>query len=268
MQLALVDNLKTEAFPGGKGFCPLCGEQTIAKCGTRRVYHWAHAHRKNCDPWWENETEWHRNWKNQYPLEWREVSHTDKNGEGHRADVKTENGIIIEFQHSNISDLERIAREEFYKNIIWVIDGEKFKHNFDIYHMLPDPRSEIAQDIVWSKAKRHMNGANAGLFFRLSEAREYEPEISKSALKHGWIHSIDEIYDSICENFSGHRQYDWVKPRKMWLETKVPVFIDFGEQYLVNLQTYDESELPCVKIISKTSFLENTKNYSQITQFK
>jgi hypothetical protein len=29
-----------------------------------------------------------------------------------------------------------------------VIDGSVFAHNFDVYHMLPAPDAEIAQDIV------------------------------------------------------------------------------------------------------------------------
>ena len=64
MQLSIVNNKRMEAFKGGKGICPLCGGGTIAKCGPRIIHHWAHQNIKECDPWWENETLWHRNWKN------------------------------------------------------------------------------------------------------------------------------------------------------------------------------------------------------------
>jgi len=89
----------------------------IAKCGSRIMRHWAHTHAKNCDPWWENETQWHRDWKNHFPPDSREVSHTAENGEIHRADVKTTTGIVIEFQHSAMTDQERLSREQFYKNL-------------------------------------------------------------------------------------------------------------------------------------------------------
>ncbi|WP_286839419.1 hypothetical protein [Spongiibacter sp.] len=72
---------------------------------------------------------------------------------------------MIEIQHSTMTDAERVSREEFYQNLVWILDGSVFQDNFDIYHILPDPKSEIAQDLVWNKAKRHMNGANSGLFF-------------------------------------------------------------------------------------------------------
>ena len=169
MQFAIVETEKKEAFQGGRGICPICGTTTIAKCGPRIVHHWAHFRIRDCDPWWENETLWHREWKNNFPAEYREVSHIASDGEIHRADIKTPKGIVIEFQHSAMTDEERISREEFYQNMIWVIDGRGFKNNFDIYHKLPDPNSDIAQDLVWTKAKRHMNGSNEGLFFRLSE---------------------------------------------------------------------------------------------------
>jgi competence protein CoiA len=165
MQFALVNENRVEAFPKGRGTCPSCDLPMLAKCGPRNVNHWAHSGRRNCDPWWENETPWHREWKNLFPEEYREVSHTADDGEIHRADIKTPTGIVIETQHSSITDAERISREKFYKNLVWVIDGRNFRDNFDIYHMLPNPKSELAQDIVWSKAKRHMNGANQGLFF-------------------------------------------------------------------------------------------------------
>src|SRR5690606_18131428 len=43
----------------------------------------------------------------------------------HIADVKTNDGIIIEFQHSPIKPEERKSRNDFYKNIIWVVDGKR-----------------------------------------------------------------------------------------------------------------------------------------------
>lgn len=257
MQLALVDDQRVEAFPGGRGVCPICGAETIAKCGPRIIHHWAHHRLRDCDPWWENETVWHREWKNKFPLLCREVSHVAEDGEIHRADVKTPTGIVIEIQHSAMTDAERISREEFYENLVWIIDGTTFQDNFDIYHMLPDPNSELAQDLVWSKAKRHMNGSNAGLFFRLSEAQKDDASVTKTTLRGGQIHGIWEIEDEVKRSYSGYHQYDWVRPRNTWLEATCPVYIDFGNEYLVKLATYDESGLRCVRKISKRKFVHD-----------
>lgn len=257
MQFALVNDERAEAFPRGRGFCPTCGSEMIAKCGPRIINHWAHHGRRECDPWWENETPWHRDWKNRFPADCREVSHTADDGEIHRSDVKTPTGIVIEIQHSSMTDAERISREEFYQNLVWVIDGTGFRDNFDIYHMLPNPDSELAEDLVWSKAKRHMNGANGGLFFRLSEAREEDPEITKSSLRGGWIHGIHEIEDQLNLSYNGYHQYDWVRPRKTWLDSICPVYIDFGDEYLVKLDVYDSSGLKCVRLVSKRKFVHD-----------
>lgn len=255
MQLALVNDQRVEAFLGGRGVCPICGAETIAKCGPRIIHHWAHHRLRDCDPWWENETVWHREWKNKFPLLCREVSHVAEDGEIHRADVKTPTGIVIEIQHSAMTDAERISREEFYENLVWIIDGTTFQDNFDIYHMLPDPNSELAQDLVWSKAKRHMNGSNAGLFFRLSEAQKDDASVTKTTLRGGQIHGIWEIEDEVKRSYSGYHQYDWVRPRNTWLEATCPVYIDFGNEYLVKLATYDESGLRCVRKVSKRKFV-------------
>ncbi|MCA1403055.1 hypothetical protein I6F26_00345 [Ensifer sp. IC3342] len=129
MKYALVEGGRREATPSARGECPGCGEQVIAKCGTMKIAHWAHASKRNCDHWWEPETEWHRNWKNEFPDECQEIRHTAADGELHIADVRTVNGSVLEFQHSNISPHEREARERFYERMVWVADGTRLKRD-------------------------------------------------------------------------------------------------------------------------------------------
>ena len=131
MKFALVNGNKVEAIKGAKGFCPNCGSELIAKCGDRKINHWAHKVSRTCDSWWEPETEWHRNWKNNYPAEWQEKALLDEQtGERHIADVQTSQNLVIEFQHSAIKTDERISREKFYQNMLWVIDGTRLKRDY------------------------------------------------------------------------------------------------------------------------------------------
>ncbi len=61
---------------------------------------------RSCDPWWENETEWHRKWKGNFAEEWQEVILTDGiTDEKHIADIRTPYGLVVEFQHSHIDRL-------------------------------------------------------------------------------------------------------------------------------------------------------------------
>ncbi len=121
--------------------------------------------------------------------------------------------------------------------------------------MLPDPKFTLVQDIVWTKARRHMDGANQGLFFRVSEGREVDPNVTKATLRGGRLHSLCEIEEEIINSYTGHHQYDWVRPRGTWLDAKCPVYIDFGNEHLVKLGTYDDSGLPCVYLVAKGKFL-------------
>ena len=130
MKLANVDGQRQGAQPGLLGECPVCGATTIAKCGEKNIWHWAHKGKRNCDRWWESETEWHRNWKNQFPIDWQEVVQQADDGERHIADVKTEQGWVIEFQHSHIKPDERRSREAFYGTMVWVIDGLRRRYDF------------------------------------------------------------------------------------------------------------------------------------------
>lgn len=253
MQFALVDGMRHQARLGLVGFCPICGSPMQAKCGTRVIHHWAHSGRRNCDPWWENETSWHRAWKEHFPAECREVSHVAPDGEIHRADIKTPTGIYIEVQHSSMTDAEREAREAFYGNLIWVVDGRPFKDNFDLFHFLPAPNSQVAKDIVWFQAKRGMHGSNAGLFWRLSE----NPGIVPGSNSMVQIRSYREIAEEVEAAYCGHQQYDWVRPRRGWLDSNCPVYLDFGEDWMLRLDNYGDSQLRCVFRVSKRKFLHD-----------
>lgn len=177
MKFALVNGGKVEASKGAKGQCPSCGSELIAKCGELKVNHWAHKGNRNCDPWWENETEWHRSWKNNFPIEWQEVVHFDESGEKHIADVKTPNGWTLEFQHSFLNPEERHSRNIFYQKLVWVVDGTRRKTDKKQFQsMLDDSIREptnvpILRALFPDKGRliREWHNNNALVFFDFEE---------------------------------------------------------------------------------------------------
>ena len=112
-------------MPGAAAFCPGCNSPVIAKCGQINVWHWAHVSNMDCDEWYEPESLWHLGWKDYFPVDNQEVVMKP-----HRADVRTDRGVVIELQHSHISVEEAQKREAFYKNMIWVINGNDFEERF------------------------------------------------------------------------------------------------------------------------------------------
>ncbi len=132
MRYALENGIKKEATKGAKGMCLCCGAEVIAKCGNIRIAHWAHKNNEECSySMKEPKTQWHLDWQNYFPKKWQEVRCTDEQtGEIHIADIKTTNGLVVEFQHSAITPEERSSREQFHKNMIWVIDGTRLKYDF------------------------------------------------------------------------------------------------------------------------------------------
>lgn len=131
LHFALVNGTRRQPWKGGTGTCPCCGSELIAKCGEVKVHHWAHKSNRQCDLWWENQTEWHRAWKNAFPPEWQEILIPDPHtGERHIADVRTPRGLVIEFQHSHLDPQERAAREKFYKNMVWILDCTRLRYDY------------------------------------------------------------------------------------------------------------------------------------------
>jgi len=131
MRFALIDDKLVEAAPGLQGLCSGCLQPVIAKCGIQRIHHWSHRTSKTCESWWEPESQWHRAWKSNFPVEWQEkVLPDQRTGEKHIADVRTSHGLVIEFQHSHIAPQERAMRENFYQTMVWVVDGTRLKRDY------------------------------------------------------------------------------------------------------------------------------------------
>ena len=273
MQYALVNGRKSEARRGERGECPICGCPTVAKCGPRVMHHWAHASRRSCDPWWENETEWHREWKALFPEECREVSHMALDGEVHRADIKTPTGIVIEVQHSSMTDQERESREAFYRNLVWILDGRGFQSRFEVLEKLPDPDSEISRKLVWwpvlPRRPRHLFRSpweRIAPFVRLSDIVDVHPEFTKASMRDTgelpsgilvWSSDHWKLEDEIKAHCIGHHRFYWTRPRRTWLDARCPVYLDFGDEILWRIETYDETGMKCVRPIAKRKLVHD-----------
>lgn len=173
MKFALVNNIKSEATKGAIGICQCCGSPLIARCGAIKENHWAHKGKRECDTWWESETNWHRSWKNEFPVDWQEITTQDeKTNEKHIADVKTKHGLVIEVQHSYINYEEQKLREIFYKNMVWVVDGARIKHDYSRF----------------SKAKENFKTTNMLHIFAVEFAEECLPK--------NWLkNSVPVVFD-------------------------------------------------------------------------
>lgn len=177
MLYALKDREKSAAHPGDTAICPQCGSLVIPKCGMLKVWHWAHLRKTECDRWSEGETEWHLSWKLRLPKDRvevvirREQEYIDPI-EGryikmvsHRADAITENGVVIEFQHSSISPQVIAEREEFYGKMEWVFDCQ------DAYTAerlrIFDKGAYVT--FVWKQAKKHIFESSKPMYLDFSE---------------------------------------------------------------------------------------------------
>ena len=153
MKFALVNGQRQEPQPNLSGECLFCGDPMIAKCGEVRMWHWAHRGRRRCDLWWENETEWHRDWKGQFPVDWQEIVQHAEDGERHIADVKTGDDWVIEFQHSYIKPEERRSRENYYPKLVWMVDGLRRKTDVAGFQKALEQGAQIAANFPALKVR-------------------------------------------------------------------------------------------------------------------
>ena len=143
---------------GVPAFCPVCDAPVIPKCGSIRPHHWAHKV-ADCDPWSEPESEWHRRWKELFPVECQEV----RVGR-HRADVKTDR-LVIELQHSPISPEEIREREDFYGAMIWIFDLS----DVDRIRMEGSSEMDGIGWVFWHRARESILTCRKPVFLELAD---------------------------------------------------------------------------------------------------
>jgi len=249
MKFALVDGIKQEPAPKLKGICCNCGSITQAKCGTRKVWHWSHVTLQKCDPWWESETEWHRLWKGYFPCQNQEVIHfDDKTGEKHIADIKTNNGMIMEIQNSPIDELEMLSREHFYGKMMWIVNGEKFKNNFTVLGKLPDPKSKIAQEVFFMQPTS-----------RYVEDRRRKAELSNERDKliadfgSSYLRSEDQQYTECL------KAVDWGIFYLRSKDRQYTEFLKSGDSYEEWFKSRDTSDISSMELIEFPSMEEKIR---------
>lgn len=212
MKFALVDNVKVEASKGAKGLCPVCNKEVIGKCGEVKINHWAHKSISDCDQWWENETEWHRAWKNLFPVEWQEIILPNEiTGEKHVADIRTIHGLVIEFQHSKIAKQERISREKHYQRMVWVVNGLRAKRDY----------------VKFIKGKKYFRRANKENFWLI--------DYPDTCFPYDWIESsVPVIFD-----FGSAESIEKLDDPRLYLYCLLPRQQDKKAATLAKISRYD-----------------------------
>jgi len=181
MLIGIINNKRETAEPGIKATCPLCGKELIPKCGSIKIWHFAHKMNYQCDDWYEPESDWHFNWKNEFPLENQEVIIT-KDGKKHIADVRI-NNQVIEFQNSSISPEQINEREKFYGNMTWVLNGSTIAAGICL-----KPKGDYVT-FRWKHPPKSWWNANKDIYVDLES---YHNNYTKNKLL--WIR---KIYDNI-----------------------------------------------------------------------
>ncbi|TQD27921.1 competence protein CoiA [Methanolobus vulcani] len=155
-----------------KAYCPLCDwpkceKPLVYKTGEVNIHHFAHPEGTECSDKWSRgkESEWHLGWKNLVNKKYCEVPIV-KGWKKHRADIQNKNGLVIELQNSPISVSEIHEREDFYNNMIWLINGQEKRiivHSPDSYcgsGYWPDDCNMI----IWKYSKKAILEAKKRIF--------------------------------------------------------------------------------------------------------
>ncbi|WP_240615283.1 competence protein CoiA family protein [Pedobacter paludis] len=189
------------------------------------------------------ETPWHRNWKKAFPKNYREVCFYDKQfGETHRADVHTPCGTTLEFQNSPITLAELESREAFYPNLIWILNGKKFK-GFRILKNLPDVDHPRLMDYEFCHSDH------------LSMVRK--SEVAMGMIKPKILNFYHPEIKGIP--FTSHYySFCWKQPHSVWFSAKSPIIVDLGGHFLYQLKKREQlsGDYAYLQMMTRKSFID------------
>ena len=200
--------------------CPLCGKPLIRKIGQIKAPHFAHKN-KCCDPWsHDNKGPWHKKMQSQYLPEQCEVRIDGENGEFHSADVVIEEewrNIIIEFQHSPITQKEFDERNRFYSTYgrKQAPDGKYYPNKVVWLFDFRDKRMFIDTDVI-----------KIGMDDRMEKACENEMCIS-AVPGNCRFSDQDRTQAYRPVNQSKYARIIWKRPSKMFKNVPPNVHIYF-----------------------------------------
>ena len=188
------EGMKIKAEPKSVGFCSICGEQLIPKCGEIKIWHWSHKSNNECDSWYEPESKWHIDWKNEFPPEQQEVIIGK-----HRADIRTRTRKIIELQNSPINPKEITERENFYGDMIWLLNGYTLGKNISFNKT--NLRWNWMPGIIYASSKPIFVDFNS-FIIRINDCWKFKKRTYCSYTKYTknqFLHIYGDIFDFFSE---------------------------------------------------------------------
>ena len=271
--------------------CPHCGGKVILKNGLINIPHFAHV-QKDCGYFdYKGMSKWHLDWQSHFPQAQREViKKCQKTGEKHIADTVNARGTVIEFQNSSISLKEKLSRDSFYNEIIWVVNAEEFKDRIKLakvetplfrdnkstleYLQSPfGPVSDYSINKVMQNTKEVIKAVNKQYnYLKDSDSdtlsislcgvenflNDYK-DLSRT-LKRNKNKLIEKYQNKIKqERYENYYLLEWAHPRKIWYDSKTPVFFDLNNGIMILWHNYKAHR------ITKTKFLEKycTSQYAE-----
>lgn len=258
-QYAIKDGKRIKPLiSGDRAKCPACGGDVVAKCGSVNIWHWAHLSGHSCNPNPKAMTMWHKHWQNHWSQEEQEIYTKIEGGSYLFADVKTKDGITIEFQHSPISAENITKRETTYGDMVWVLDGSKY--NFKPTLSIPtlDEKIKVLENIFYNNISLQdefedfKTFHDAACFLGIYKPNKILIRPGDLNLKSFVLHSNKTIYID-------HGEYLYkLEPKTLKLIPRLEVDIKFDpEAFEFNLNVdYDVENVRLAHRVHRSNFIK------------
>jgi len=204
---------RNKPTPNASSECPACKSVITAKCGSIKIWHWAHKSIAECDANWEPTTQWHLDWQAKVPESMREIIIGR-----HIADIKLSSGKVIEIQHSNLPVEVVQEREQFYGDMTWIFDGQEFYDRLRIKEKLWNGKP--SHSFVFKKPRHYILKATKIPFYI---------DFGKEVFKVKGINEYENHSQEYNKDYTTYFFYGDLKQKNFFLYAEI-----FGNDYVGN----------------------------------
>ena len=155
-----------------EGFCPCCGKSLNARAGEIRRPHWAHTSVERCDEWWENEEEWHYEWRKliditEHSCEVDIENVLEKDNVRHFYDARINNRLSIILRRGKLSEDQIQQYESFFGDMLWIVEAKK--SNITRFHRMKD--SGVIREIAKRRGCYSMRRGETGFYEKWAKCK-------------------------------------------------------------------------------------------------
>jgi len=144
------------------------------------------------------------------------------------------------------------SRNTYYRKLIWVVNANRFKGDFEFTQAIPDPESPLLAGYNFYADADGL--AKFAHFIRKDEMKGDGSLVRIYSLHDEELKAVADLHQRTQHQYW---LFNWKYKHRAWLKCSAPVFLDFGDDFLYWIKKREQviTTLVYIQVVKKKDFL-------------